>query len=46
MSDKNLNSEVVAAIIAAVQNMLGTEVQAVKIKRNENWSLSVKVRRN
>ena len=31
---------------AAVQNMLGSEVQAVKIKRNENWSLSVKVRRN
>lgn len=42
MADK-VKPEIVAAITAAIQTVCkGGKVVAVKIKRNENWSLAAK----
>ncbi len=37
---EQLQPEVVAAITAAVQSMMGTEVVAVKIKRSDIWTIA------
>jgi len=38
--NENVKPEVVAAITAAVQQMMGSQVVAVKIKRNDIWTLA------
>ena len=44
MAEK-IKPEIIAAITAAVQAMFGGKVVAVKIKRNDNWSLASKINR-
>ena len=44
MAIKKVSPEVVAAITAAIQQVSGGKVVAVKIKRNENWTLASKNR--
>lgn len=40
MNGQNIKPEVVAAITAAVQQMMGSQVVAVKIKRSDYWMLA------
>lgn len=42
MSDKEIKPEVVAAISAAVQQMMGDKVIAVRIKRSDVWALAAR----
>ena len=44
MADKNISSEIIAIITAAVQSMMNGKVVAVKIKTNANWALANKNR--
>ena len=45
MADK-IKPEIVAAITAAIQSVCGGgKVVAVKIKRNDNWTLAGKINR-
>ncbi|MBR3458868.1 MAG: hypothetical protein IKH16_12070 [Selenomonadaceae bacterium] len=45
MSDKEIKPEVVAAISAAVQQMMGDKVIAVRIKRSDVWALAARSNR-
>ena len=38
--NENVKPEIVAAITAAVQEAMGSRVIAVKIKRNDIWTLA------
>lgn len=40
MNGQDIKPEVVAAITAAVQQMMGNQVIAVKIKRNDFWTFA------
>lgn len=44
MANKNavINDEIVAAITAALEMMLGTKVKAVSIKRSEPWIMAAR----
>ncbi len=42
MSDKEIKPEVVAAISAAVQQMMGNKVVAVRIKRSDVWAIAAR----
>ena len=44
MADK-IKPEIVAVITAAIQSLGVGKVVAVKIKRNDNWSLASKINR-
>lgn len=37
---KDVKPEIVAAITAAVQSMVGSQVIAVRIKRSEAWTMA------
>ena len=43
---KDVSAEVVAAISAAVQMMMGNKVIAVRIKRSDVWALSARGGKN
>ena len=45
MSDKEIKPEVVADISAAVQQMMGNTVIAVRIKRSDVWALAARNKR-
>ncbi len=45
MSDKTIKPEVVAAITAAVQQMMGNQVIAVKIKPSVAWAQAARMSR-
>ena len=45
MSDKEIKPEVVAAISAAVQQMMGDKVIAVRIKRSDVWAIAARNKR-
>ena len=40
MADKNVAPEVVAAITAAVQSLVGNKVVAVRIRPSEAWKMT------
>lgn len=42
MSEKEIKPEVVAAISAAVQQMMGNKVVAVRIKRSDVWAIAAR----
>ncbi len=42
MSEKEIKPEVVAAISAAVQQMMGNKVIAVRIKRSDVWAIAAR----
>jgi methylmalonyl-CoA carboxyltransferase large subunit len=46
MNGQNIKPEIVAAITAAVQQMMGDKVIAVKIKRNDFWTLAGRTSRS
>lgn len=42
---ENIKPEIIAAITAAIQQIMGKsfQVKAVEIKRNENWAMASKL---
>jgi len=42
MSEKEIKPEIVAAISAAVQQMMGNKVVAVRIKRSDVWAIAAR----
>ena len=44
MADKNISSEIIAIITAAVQSMMNGKVVAVKVKRNEVWTMANRIK--